>query len=130
MVIDNYDSFLDAKKVLDHLHDKFVEAPSTKEHLVTLEEGLKKLREQTQESLEPLKESLTNIQDCVETSHAVKHIAILLNLNREVQLALIQQDNIEKAIETIAKHKVLIIRTQKEYALEESQRILLLQYRT
>jgi hypothetical protein len=42
----------------------------------------------------PLKESLTNIQDCVETMQAMKHIAILLNLNREVQLALLQQDSI------------------------------------
>ena len=52
-----------------------------------------------------------NIQDCVETSHAVKHIAILLNLNREVQLALIQHDTVEKAIDIISKHKPLIIRT-------------------
>ena len=67
-----------------------------------MEDGLKQLKEQTQESLGPLKESLTNIEDCVDTGHAVKHIAILLNLNREVQLALLQQDNVEKAIETIS----------------------------
>ena len=84
LVIENYDSFLEAKRVLDHLHYKFVEAPKTKEHLENLEDGLKQLKEQTQESLGPLKESLTNIEDCVDTGHAVKHIAILLNLNREV----------------------------------------------
>ena len=71
-----------------------MEAESTKEHLVMLDEGLKLLKEQSQESLEPLKESLTNIQDCVETMQAMKHISILLNLNREVQLALLQQDSI------------------------------------
>ena len=32
----------------------------------------------------PLRESLANIQDCVETMKAMKHISILLNLNREV----------------------------------------------
>ena len=71
--------------------------------------------------MEPLRESLENIQDCVETMQAMKHISILLNLNREVHLALLQQDNISKQIETaveiIRKHKQLILMTQKEYAV-------------
>lgn len=33
LVIDNYDSFLEAKIVLDNLNKKFVEADSTKQHL-------------------------------------------------------------------------------------------------
>ena len=89
LVIDNYDSFLEAKLVLDNLNRKFVEAESTQGHLERLDEGLQLLKEQSLESLEPLRESLTNIQDCVETMHSMKHIAMLLNLNREVQLALL-----------------------------------------
>ena len=37
--------------------------------------------------------------------NAVKYIGLLLNLNREVQLALIQEDNIEKAVDTIRENK-------------------------
>jgi hypothetical protein len=47
--------------------------------------------------------------------NAVKHIGLLLNLNREVQLALIQEDNIEKAVETIREHKQLILQAQQEH---------------
>ena len=51
----------------------------------------------------------------------MKHISILLNLNREVHLALLQQDNtqkqIEKAVEIINEQKQLILITQKEYAM-------------
>ena len=46
---------------------------------------------------------------------SMKHISILLNLNREVQLALLQQDNtqkqIEKAVEIINEQKQLILVT-------------------
>ena len=89
-MIDNYDSFLEAKLVLDNLNKKFVSSEKTRDHLEELDKGLKLLKEQSQESLEPLRESLTNIQDCVETMQSMKHISILLNLNREVQLALLQ----------------------------------------
>ena len=89
-MIDNYDSFLEAKLVLDNLNAKFVHSEVTQNHLSMLDTGLKHLREQSQESLEPLRDSLTNISDCVETMTAMKHISILLNLNREVQLALLQ----------------------------------------
>ena len=89
-MIDNYDSFLEAKLVLDNLNKKFVSSDKTRDQLEELDKGLKLLKEQSQESLEPLRESLTNIQDCVETMQSMKHISILLNLNREVQLALLQ----------------------------------------
>ena len=59
------------------------------------------LRQKTDLSLQPLTDCLYKIEDCVETMNAVKYIALLLELNREVQLALIQEDNIEKAVEII-----------------------------
>ena len=64
-----------------------------------LDDGLKLLKEQSKESLEPLRQSLTNIQDCVETMQAMKHISTLLKLNREVQLALLQQDSLEEQVD-------------------------------
>ena len=45
LVIDNYDSFLEAKLVLDNLNRKFVTAEGTKNHLEMLDAGLKKLKE-------------------------------------------------------------------------------------
>ena len=45
LVIDNYDSFLEAKLVLDNLNRKFVTAEGTKNHLDMLDAGLKKLKE-------------------------------------------------------------------------------------
>ena len=99
LIIDNYDSFLEAKIVLDNLNRKFIEAETTKGHLEMLDHGLKALKEQSQENLVPLRDSLSNIQDCVETMQSMKHISILLNLNREVQLALLQQDSPQKQIE-------------------------------
>lgn len=47
IVIDNYDSFLEAKIVLDTLNKKFVEAETTKDHLEMLDDGLKDLKEQS-----------------------------------------------------------------------------------
>ena len=89
-----------------------------------LEKGLKLLKEQSQASLEPLRESLSNIQDCVETMNAMKHISILLKLNREVQLALLQQDSvqsqIEQAVSIITQQKSLILLAQREQAQQAS----------
>ena len=45
LVIDNYDSFLEAKLILDNLNKKFIEAESTKNHLEMLDEGLRALKE-------------------------------------------------------------------------------------
>lgn len=41
---------------------------------------------------------------------AVRDISNLLSLNREVNLALIQEDNIQKAVDKIRQQKSLIIR--------------------
>lgn len=46
--------------------------------------------------------------------NGVRYIAMLLSLNREVQLALLQEDNIQRAVDTIRHQKALIIRAQKE----------------
>ena len=46
--------------------------------------------------------------------NGVRYIGMLLNLNREVTLALLQEDNLQKAVDTIKRQKALIIRAQKE----------------
>ena len=84
LIIENYDSFLEAKKVLDSINNKFADADETKNQLKELEKTMQKLRQKTDSSLQPLKNCLYNIEDCVETMNAVKYIALLLNLNREV----------------------------------------------
>ena len=47
------------------------------------------MRYRTSEQINPLQEYLERINDCVETFKAVKDISMLLNLNREVNLALV-----------------------------------------
>ena len=47
MIINNYDSFLEAKIILDNLEKRFVEAESTKNHLKMLDHGLRALKEQS-----------------------------------------------------------------------------------
>lgn len=84
LIIENYDSFLEAKKVLDSINNKFADAEQTREQLKKLESVMLLLRQKTDLSLQPLTECLYNIEDCVETMNAVKHIGLLLNLNREV----------------------------------------------
>ena len=109
MIIENYDSFLEAKKVLDSINSKFADAQQTREQLKQLESVMILLRQKTDLSLQPLTDCLYKIEDCVETMNAVKHIALLLELNKEVQLALLQEDNIEKAVEIIRSQKQLIL---------------------
>jgi hypothetical protein len=118
LIIENFDSFLEAKKVLDNINHKFADADQTREQLKTLEHTMLVLRQKTDLSLQPLTECLYNIEDCVETMHAVNHISMLLNLNREVQLSLIQEDNVIKAVDTIKHNKQLILNAQQEHAYQ------------
>ena len=43
LIIENYDQFLAAKKVLDRIHDKFLENPGTERTLQALEDGMSHL---------------------------------------------------------------------------------------
>lgn len=51
LIIENYDSFLEAKKVLDSINNKFADADQTREQLKKLESVMLLLRQKTDLSL-------------------------------------------------------------------------------
>lgn len=46
--------------------------------------------------------------------NGMRYIAMLLDLNRQVALALTQEDNVKRAVDIIRKQKALIVRAQRE----------------
>lgn len=108
LILKFYDEFLAAKMVLDRVNRNFVSADKTANSLKALNEGLKYLKINTSESLKPLSEKLVNIRLRVDTMNALNQITQLLNINRDVQLALVQEDNTLKAVDIIRKSKELI----------------------
>jgi hypothetical protein len=66
------------------------------------------LQESTKEKIEPLFDCLQNIENCVITQQAVALIEQILKLNREVSMAISQEDSIEKAVNIISKKRNFI----------------------
>lgn len=114
LIVANFDSFLAAKQVLDRINSRFLESDETKKQLEQLEQGLQHLKSRTKQQIVPLSEFLQDIKDCVHSTEGVRYVALLLSLNREVTLALLQEDNVQRAVDTIRQQKALILRAQKE----------------
>jgi phosphoserine phosphatase len=94
LIVANFDSFLAAKQVLDRINSRFLESDETKKQLEQLEQGLQHLKSRTKQQIVPLSEFLQDIKDCAHSTEGVRYVALLLSLNREVTLALLQEDNV------------------------------------
>jgi len=96
--------------VLDRINKRFLESDETKKHFEQLESGLQHLRSRTKQQIVPLCDHLQDIRDCVNTMEGCRYIAELLSLNRDITMALVQEDNISKAVEKIKREKGRILR--------------------
>ena len=113
LVAKNYVQFLAAKMTLDDINRKFLVTSESQAFLADLEDAVKSLRVKAQLKLRPLVESLARINDCVATGAAVKQIAQLLKVNRQVQLALTEEDDVAKAVAVVQRERGALSRAQR-----------------
>ena len=86
---------------IDDINRKFLSNKEIGDFLDDLEESVKQLRTKSQLKLLPLADHLDHIEDCIVTSSAVRKIKEILRINRQIQLAFNEEDDIHKGIEVI-----------------------------
>lgn len=118
LVMSNYVQFLAAKMTMDEINKKFLSAREVEDMLADLEDSMKQFRTKSQLKLLPLLQHLESIQDCALTQNALRQITHLLKINRQLSLALTEEDDIGKAIEILQKERSTFARAYQSTAVK------------